>query len=282
MRAALVRGLLALAALLVASAALAQTYPARPITVVVPFPPGASNDALARITRDSLSEILGQPIVIENRAGAAGSTGAASVANAAPDGYTLLLHHIGMATSPALYRNLPYKTLEDFEYVGLINEVPMTLVGRPTLPASNFAELRKWLEEFSKPMPQWDDPFVDGAVLPRKHFAAYTGTKSRDAPANLRPVGTGPYRIVDFRPGDLVRGELNPAYHMPHRPHTSTPSRSRAAAMPCRRHARCYRPASTTRNARASRSASQPPTRCSMPAAGCAAAMASAARTDSA
>ena len=73
--------------------------------------------------------------------------------------------------------------------------------------------------EFSKPMPQWADPFVEAAVLPRKHFAAYTGAKSRDAPANLKPVGTGPYRIVDFRPGDLVRAELNPAYHMPKRPH---------------------------------------------------------------
>jgi tripartite-type tricarboxylate transporter receptor subunit TctC len=68
------------------------------------------------------------------------------VAKAAPDGYTLLLHHIGMATAPALYRNLPYKTLDDFEYLGLVNEVPMTLIGRPTLPANNYAELVKWLE----------------------------------------------------------------------------------------------------------------------------------------
>jgi len=73
--------------------------------------------------------------------------------------------------------------------------------------------------EFARPTPQWADAFVDGAVLPRKHFAAYTGSKSRDAPANLKPVGTGPYRIVDFRPGDLVRAELNAAYHMPKRPH---------------------------------------------------------------
>jgi tripartite-type tricarboxylate transporter receptor subunit TctC len=68
------------------------------------------------------------------------------VARAANDGYTLLLHHIGMATAPALYRNLPYKTLDDFEYVGMINEVPMTLIGRPGLPANNYAELVKWLE----------------------------------------------------------------------------------------------------------------------------------------
>jgi peptide/nickel transport system substrate-binding protein len=66
------------------------------------------------------------------------------------------------------------------------------------------------------------DAFVDGVVLPRKHFAGYMGAKSRDAPANLKPIGTGPYRAVDFKPGDLVRGELNSAYHMPHRPHFDT------------------------------------------------------------
>jgi peptide/nickel transport system substrate-binding protein len=76
--------------------------------------------------------------------------------------------------------------------------------------------------EFEKPTPQWADAFVDGAVLPRKHFAAYMGSKSRDAPANLKPVGTGPYRFVDFKPGDLVRAQANSAYHMPNRPHFDT------------------------------------------------------------
>ena len=76
--------------------------------------------------------------------------------------------------------------------------------------------------EFSKPTPAWNDAFVGEAVLPRKHFAAYMAGKSREAPANLKPVGTGPYRLVDFKPGDLVRAELNPAYHMPNRPHFDT------------------------------------------------------------
>jgi peptide/nickel transport system substrate-binding protein len=76
--------------------------------------------------------------------------------------------------------------------------------------------------EFSKPTPAWSDAFVADVVLPRKHFAAYMGAKSREAPANLKPVGTGPYRFVDFKPGDLVRGELNPKYHMPNRPHFDT------------------------------------------------------------
>jgi len=87
-----------------------------------------------------------QTVVIENVGGAGGTLGAARVAKAAPDGYTLLMHHIGMATSPALYRKMPYDTLGDFEYLGMVNDVPMTIVGRPTLPANNMAELVKWLE----------------------------------------------------------------------------------------------------------------------------------------
>jgi tripartite-type tricarboxylate transporter receptor subunit TctC len=98
---------------------------------------------LAEVLRKGLGN---QTVVIENVGGAGGTLGAAKVAKAAPDGYTFLLHHIGMATSPALYRNLPYKTLDDFEYVGMVNDVPMTLIGKPGLPANNYAELRKWLE----------------------------------------------------------------------------------------------------------------------------------------
>jgi peptide/nickel transport system substrate-binding protein len=73
--------------------------------------------------------------------------------------------------------------------------------------------------EFDKPTPAWADAFVLSPVLPHRHFAPYIGAKSRDPPANQRPVGTGPYRCTDFRPGDMVRGELNPAYHLPNRPH---------------------------------------------------------------
>ena len=128
-----------------AGAALAE-YPDKPITVVVPFAAGGPTDKVARDLADVLRKQLGQTIVIENVGGAGGTLGAAKVAKSSPDGYTVLLHHIGMATSPALYRKLPYDTLGDFEYLGMINEVPMTLIGRSTLPASNFAELRKWID----------------------------------------------------------------------------------------------------------------------------------------
>jgi tripartite-type tricarboxylate transporter receptor subunit TctC len=129
-------------------APLAQAaYPEKPVTIVVPFAAGGPTDKVARDLAEVLRKGLNnQTVVIENVGGAGGTLGAGKVAKAANDGYTFLLHHIGMATSPALYRTLPYKTLEDFEYVGMINEVPMTLIGRSTLPANNYAELVKWLE----------------------------------------------------------------------------------------------------------------------------------------
>jgi tripartite-type tricarboxylate transporter receptor subunit TctC len=136
---------LALATLTLAAAA--QAYPDKAITIVVPFAAGGPTDKVARDFAEAVRKHLNNAtIVIENVGGAGGTLGANKVAKAAPDGYTLLLHHIGMATSPALYRNLPFKTLEDFEYLGMINDVPMTLVGRPTLPASTYPELVKWLE----------------------------------------------------------------------------------------------------------------------------------------
>ena len=134
------------ATLFATTSALAQ-YPEKPVTIVVPFAAGGPTDKVARDLGEVLRKSLNnQTVIIENVGGAGGTLGATKVAKAAPDGYTLLLHHIGMATSPALYRNLPYKTLDDFEYLGMINEVPMTLIGRPTLPANNYAELVKWLE----------------------------------------------------------------------------------------------------------------------------------------
>ena len=140
------RLLLATTATLVATTAFAE-YPEKPITIVVPFAAGGPTDKVARDLAEALRKPLNnQTIVIENVGGAGGTLGATKVARASNDGYTLLLHHIGMATSPALYRNLPYKTLDDFEYVGMVNEVPMTLIGKPSLPANTYPELLKWLD----------------------------------------------------------------------------------------------------------------------------------------
>ena len=140
------RFVLALAALGIAGSALAD-YPDKPVTIVVPFAAGGPTDKVARDLAEAMRKPLGgQSIVVENVGGAGGTLGATKVARATNDGYTLLLHHIGMSTAPALYRTMPYKTLDDFEYVGMINEVPMTLIGKSTLPANNFAELLKWME----------------------------------------------------------------------------------------------------------------------------------------
>ena len=135
---------------LAAFGAHAQGYPAsgKIITIVVPFSAGGPTDRVARDLAEALRKPLGgATVVVDNAAGAGGSIGANKVAKANPDGYTLLLHHIGMATMPTLVRNIPFKVESDFEYLGLINDVPMTLIGRPTLPANNMKELVAWVND---------------------------------------------------------------------------------------------------------------------------------------
>lgn len=120
-------------------------FPERPITLVVPFVAGGPSDKIARDLAEALRKPLGQTVVVENAGGAGGTIGSAKVARAAPDGYTLLVHHIGMATAPALYRKLSYKVPEDFETLGVVNEAPSVLIARPGLAASSFAVLRQWI-----------------------------------------------------------------------------------------------------------------------------------------
>jgi tripartite-type tricarboxylate transporter receptor subunit TctC len=122
-------------------AAGAQAYPERTITVVVPFSAGGPTDTVTRLVAEAMSKDLGQQIIVENVGGAGGTLGAGRVASAEPDGYTLLLHHIGMATSATLYRKLAYDTLNSFEYVGLVTEVPMTVVGRKDLEPTDLKGL---------------------------------------------------------------------------------------------------------------------------------------------
>ena len=117
----------------------------KPVTIVVPFVAGGPTDRVARDLAEAMRKPLGTTVVVENVAGAGGTIGANKVAKAPQDGHTVLLHHIGMATSPALYRKMPYNTMDDFEFLGMVNEVPMTLIGRPTLPANNFKELQAWI-----------------------------------------------------------------------------------------------------------------------------------------
>lgn len=121
--------------------ALAADYPTRPITMIVPFSAGGPTDTVTRLVSEAMSKDLGQQIVVENIGGAGGTLGASRVAKSDPDGYTLLLHHIGMATSATLYRKLPYDTLKSFDYVGLVTDVPMTMVARSDFEPKDFKGL---------------------------------------------------------------------------------------------------------------------------------------------
>ena len=130
-----------------ASAAFAQGYPERSITMVVPFAAGGPTDTVGRLIAEKMSADLGQQIIVENVGGAGGTLGAGQVAAAEADGYTILLHHIGMATCATLYRNLAYKPLEAFEYVGLVTEVPMTIVARKDFEPADMASLITYVKE---------------------------------------------------------------------------------------------------------------------------------------
>ena len=126
----------------------AADFPAKDkvITIVVPFAAGGPTDRVARDLAEAMRKPLGGvSIVIDSAAGAGGSIGANKTAKAAPDGYTLLVHHIGMSTMPTLVRNIPFMVESDFEYLGLINEVPMTLIAKPSMAAANYKELGAWI-----------------------------------------------------------------------------------------------------------------------------------------
>jgi tripartite-type tricarboxylate transporter receptor subunit TctC len=127
----------------------AQTFPLKdkPVTFVVPFAAGGPTDKVARDLAEAMRKTLGTAVVVENAAGGPGGLiGAAKVSKGSPDGYTLLLHHISMGVFPTLVRNLPFKVDGDFEFLGMINEVPMTLIGRSTLPVNNYKELLTWVQ----------------------------------------------------------------------------------------------------------------------------------------
>ena len=124
----------------------AQTYPTKTITMIVPFAAGGPTDTVARLVAQSMGTKLKQQIIIENVGGAGGTIGAARVAKAAPDGYTLFLHHIGQSTAPALYRKLSYNAQTDFEPIGLVTDVPMTIVARKDFPAKDFKEFLSYVK----------------------------------------------------------------------------------------------------------------------------------------
>ena len=139
--------LLACAALATHTAALAEDWPSKPVVMVVPYSAGGPTDVVARMLAIPMGKSLGQTVVVENTVGAGGTIAPARVARAKNDGYTILIHHMGMATAPALYKKLPYDPLKDFEYIGQVLDVPMTLLSRKDFPANTFPELLDYVKK---------------------------------------------------------------------------------------------------------------------------------------
>jgi len=133
-------------AVFAAGSAVAQQYPTRPVTMMVPYAAGGPTDTVARVVALAMGKPLGQTVIVENRPSAGGILAPEAVKNAKPDGYTILIHHIGMATTPALYRQLRFNPLTDFEYIGLINDVPMTIIARQNFPAKDFKEFLAYIK----------------------------------------------------------------------------------------------------------------------------------------
>jgi len=141
------RTALGLCALAISASATAQApWPDKAITMVVPYAAGGPTDVVARMLAIPMGISLGKPVIVENTVGAGGTIAPARVARAAPNGYTILIHHMGMATAPALYKKLSYDPLKDFEYIGQVMDVPMTLLGRKDLPPNTFPELLAYIK----------------------------------------------------------------------------------------------------------------------------------------
>jgi tripartite-type tricarboxylate transporter receptor subunit TctC len=183
------RALLALAALgLAAPPAAAQPFPNRTITIIVPFAAGGPTDTVARLAAEAMGRDLGQTVVVENAGGAGGTIGAQRVATARPDGHTLLLHHIGMATTPSLYRRLAYDPIGGFEPIGLITEVPMTLVAKKDFPANTLAEAIAVIRQRSEAL-----NYGNAGIGAASHLCGLLLMKAVDTAMTTVPFrGTGP------------------------------------------------------------------------------------------
>jgi tripartite-type tricarboxylate transporter receptor subunit TctC len=179
---------LAAATVLAASTAFAQTYPDRSIIMVVPFSAGGPTDTVGRLIAEKMSAELGQQIVVENVGGAGGTLGAGQVAEAEADGYTILLHHVGMATSATLYRSLAYNTTEAFEYVGLVTEVPMTLVSRADLEPTDMPSFIAYIKENADTI-----TMANAGIGSSSHLCGMLFMQAIEAPIVTVPYkGTGP------------------------------------------------------------------------------------------
>jgi len=177
----------------------AGNYPEQNITFVVPFSAGGPTDTVTRMIAEPMAAKLGAKIVVQNVEGAGGTVGAGEVARARPDGYTVLMHHIGMSTAPALYRNLAYKPLEDFEMVGLVTDVPMTIVARKDFPPTTLQDLVTYVKANTNKVTLANAGIGAASHLCGLLFQTATGVKLQEVPYQ----GTGPALT------DLVGGQVD-------------------------------------------------------------------------
>jgi tripartite-type tricarboxylate transporter receptor subunit TctC len=176
----------------------AGDYPEQAITFVVPFAAGGPTDTVTRLVAEPMAAELGAEIVVQNVTGAGGTVAAGEVANAAADGYTVLMHHIGMSTAPTLYPDLGYDPLEDFEQIGLVTEVPMTIIGSPNFEPNTLEELIAYVEENADTVTYANAGIGAASHLCGLLFESATGVDLTEVPYD----GTGP--AMDDLLGDQV------------------------------------------------------------------------------
>ena len=182
-----------------AGSALAQDYPSRPISVIVPFSAGGPTDTVARVLAAAMTKPLGGTLVVENKPGAGGTLGAAEVARAAPDGYKLLVHHIGMSTQPALYRKLSFDSVKSFQPIALINDVPMTVLSKNGFPAKDFPELVAYTKKNADKI-----TLANAGVGSASHLCGLMFMSAIDA--QLTPI---PYKGTAPAMTDLMGGQVD-------------------------------------------------------------------------
>ena len=187
------------AAMAAGAPARAGGYPERPITLIVPFAAGGSTDVFARLVGQSMSQTLGQQVVVENAAGAGGTVAASRVARAAPDGYTLLIHHLALAAGATLYPRLSYDTLADFEPIGLVNSGPYVLVSKPDLPPRDIAALLAYVRTNRDNVRMGHSGVGAGSHLCIMLLQSMLGVK----------VNEIPYRGAGPAMNDLVGGQID-------------------------------------------------------------------------
>ena len=187
------------AGLALALGASAQDFPTRTLTVVVPFAAGGPTDTVARLVAQSMGKTLGHTIIVENTAGAGGTIGVEKVAKAKPDGYTLLLMHIGIATSASLYRNLRYDPQKELDPIGLITDVPMTMIAKPGFPPKDVKELAPYIRANKDKV-----TYANAGVGSASHLCGMLYLSSIQADVTTVPYkGTGPAMT------DLIGGQVD-------------------------------------------------------------------------